>query len=115
MGLGEQVGPERAPARVEALRVVPEADEHLLHDLLRERPVAGDAQRETEGRAGVAPVRLGQRLGVEAPDRDDQGRVGGGAQLLGGHGDIRPRGPRRMAPGPGGGREVTSAPPGART
>ena len=42
---------ERSPRRVEAVGLVPEPEEHLLHDLLGQRAIADDAAREPERRA----------------------------------------------------------------
>ena len=75
MGLREQVGAQGPSRRVELLGIVPQTEEHLLHDLLRERPVDHDAQREAERRPGVAAVRLSERGLVEAADRDDELRI----------------------------------------
>ena len=73
--LREHVGAEGATRRVEPLRVVPQPEEHLLHDLLGEGTVTEDPVGETEGRTRVAPVRLLERLGPEAADRDHEAGV----------------------------------------
>ena len=59
----------RAAARVELLGLVPQPEEHLLHDLLGQRGVVEQAPGQAEHRAGVAPVRLGQRVLLVPADR----------------------------------------------
>ena len=70
------------------LRVVPEAEEHLLDDLLGQRPIVEDPHREPEGGVAVAAVGLGQRLLAEPGDGDDQRGV---ARLASGRRPPRPR------------------------
>ena len=77
-----EVRPERAAARVELLGVVPEAEEHLLDDLLGERVVVEHPHREAERGVAVAAEHLGQRLLSEAGDGDHQGRVARVSQVL---------------------------------
>ena len=87
MALGEQVGPQRAPLRIELLGLVPDAEEHLLHDLLGQGGVDEQPPGQREHRAGVAPVGLGQRLLAVAADGDDEDRVAALGEVLGdGHG-----------------------------
>ena len=62
MGLREQEAAQRAAVGVEPLRLVPQPQEHLLHDLLGLRLVAQQPLGEPEHRAGVAAVHLGQRV-----------------------------------------------------
>ena len=74
VGLGQEVGPQAPPLRVEPVGAVPEAQEHLLHDLLGQFLVAQQAAGERERRTGVAAVRLGQ--GVLPPASDGQHQRG---------------------------------------
>ena len=53
----------------EAVGVAPDAEERLLHGVLRERLVAQDPQGEPVGDAAEAVVELGQRVVVGAPRR----------------------------------------------
>ena len=98
----EQEGAERAAAGVEALRRAPEADDHLLHDLLRHRAVAHDAERQREDRARVPAVDLLEGLLPTLGDEDGQRRVARVCQASDGHGrstvpDVRRRPAGRMS------------------
>ena len=87
MALGQQVRAQRAALGVELLRLVPEAQEHLLHDLLGEGGVDQQAPGQGEDGAGVAAVRLGQRVLAVAADGDDEGGVAALGEVFGdGHG-----------------------------
>ena len=66
-----------AAAAVEAVGMLPEAQEHLLHHLLRDRSVPQHALREAEDRARVAPVGLGEGVGLVPGDGDDEADVFG--------------------------------------
>ena len=87
MALGEQVRAQRAPLGVELLGLVPEAEEHLLHDLLGEGGVDEQPPGQAEHGAGVAPVGLGERLLAVAADGDDEDGVAALGEVVGdGHG-----------------------------
>jgi len=62
MTLREQIRTQRPTARIELLGFVPEAQEHLLHDLLSHRVVVEQSAGQTEDRAGVPAIRLRQRF-----------------------------------------------------
>ena len=66
------VGAQRPAPRIEPLRVVPEAEEHLLDDLLGQRAIVQHPHREPEGGVAVAAVGLGERLLAEPGDGHDQ-------------------------------------------
>ena len=66
------VGAQRPASRIELLRVVPQAEEHLLDDLLGQRAIVQDAHREPEGGVAVAAVGLGERLLAEPGDGHHQ-------------------------------------------
>ena len=70
--LGEHVRPERSPSGIEAIGLVPEAEEHLLDDFLGERAIADDAASEPERGGRVTSVHLRQRVVAETPDRHDE-------------------------------------------
>ena len=61
MGLGEKEGAEGSATRIELLGASPETQEDLLGDFLGQGRVSQNSTGETEDRAGVAPVELGER------------------------------------------------------
>ena len=79
--LREQERAHRAACRVEAARIPPRADEHLLHDFLAQRPIAEHPAGEAQARAHVPPVQLGERLLVVVADRERERGVVGRAPL----------------------------------
>ncbi len=76
VALGQQEGPQGAATGVELLGPVPEAEEHLLHDLLGEGVVVEETPGEPVDGPAVAPVGLGERLLVVPRDGDDEPGVG---------------------------------------
>ena len=62
VGHGEEVGPEGSAGGVEALGLLPQANEHVLDDFFGDRLVGDDPHRETEDRRRELAVRLPQRL-----------------------------------------------------
>ena len=83
VALGEQVGAQRAPLGVELLGLVPDAEEHLLHDLLGEGRVDEQALGQREHGAGVAPVGLGEGVLAVAADGDDEDGVAALGEVFG--------------------------------
>src|SRR5262249_19721338 len=97
--LREDVGTEGTARGVETLGIVPQPEEHLLHDFLREGSITEDAVGQPERGPGLALVRLFERLGPEPPDRDHQRGVARLAQVVGSHHTPVRRAPSwRMAP-----------------
>ncbi len=76
VGVGEQEAAQRAAFGVEAIRLVPQADEHLLHDLLGAGMIGQQPAGQPEDRTGVATVGLGERVLLEATDRNGERTVG---------------------------------------
>ncbi len=81
VALGEEVGAQRAATGIELVRIVPEPQEHLLHDLLGERGVVEQPPGQAEDGPGVTPVGLGQRVLVVAADRHDQSGIAALVQI----------------------------------
>ena len=65
--------------------MVPEPEEDLLRDLLRERLVAEEPAGEAVDRATVAAIGLGEGVLPVARDRDDERGIADVAQRLGVH------------------------------
>ncbi len=82
VGLGEQVGPQRAPVGIEALGMLPEPQEDLLDHVLGLGRVPQHPAGQAVGAAGVAAVGLGQSIVVPPSDGHDQGGVAGIAEVL---------------------------------
>ena len=72
MGVRKQEAAQRTPRRIVTVGLVPQAQEHLLHDVLRERLDCEQPACEAVDRAGVAPVGLGERFLAVARDPDRQ-------------------------------------------
>jgi hypothetical protein len=85
MGLSEEIGAEGPPLWVELLRLVPEAEKHLLNDLLGRCPSPEHPGGQGENGPGVAPIDLGERLLSPAADRDHEGRVARLAPVVDAH------------------------------
>ncbi len=85
VGLGEKVGTQRSSARIESIRMVPEAQEHLLGDLFGERLVGEQPPSQAVDGAGVASIRLGEGVLSVARDPDDERGIADVAQRLGVH------------------------------
>jgi hypothetical protein len=73
--LGEEKGAEGPPLRIELLGLVPEAEEHLLDDLLGHALVDQQPAGEREDRPRMTAVCLGERILSPPPDRDDNGCI----------------------------------------
>src|SRR5580704_5219238 len=84
VGLGQQERPERSSVGVELLRLVPQAQEDLLEDLLRQGAVVDHPAGQSEDGAAMAAVRLGQGVFTPTADGDNQGAITGVVQG-GGH------------------------------
>ena len=78
MGVHQEEGAERAPTRVEPLGRAPQAEEHLLEDLLTVLGDAGDPAGHAEDRHRVAPVQLLERTGLPLAHGRDEVGVGPG-------------------------------------
>ena len=90
--LREQERAHRPAVCVEAFRVAPQPQEHLLHHFLGEHPVGQDPARESEARARVPVVQLAQREPVAVADDPREFAIGRRAPLRVRHGG-RPAGP----------------------
>src|SRR5207249_8960684 len=66
---GHEPGAQRTPARVKGRGVVPELDERLLDDVLRQSRVAQDAERDGIGQNAVAVVEQRERVDVGRRER----------------------------------------------
>src|SRR5213594_622718 len=66
---GHEPGAQRTPARVKGRGVVPELDERLLDDVLRQSRVAQDAERDAIGQRAVAVVEQRERVDVGRRER----------------------------------------------
>jgi hypothetical protein len=78
---GEQVGAQGSPVGVEALRLLPETEEDLLHDLLGPALVTEHPPGQAVHRSAVASVHLGEGVVAPATDRDDQRGITDAAQV----------------------------------
>jgi anti-sigma factor RsiW len=70
--LGEQERAQRAAVRVEAVGFAPQAQEHLLDDLLGRGVVGEHPSGQPVDGAGMTAVRFGERVLPPAADGDDQ-------------------------------------------
>ena len=82
VGLRQQVTAQGAPFGVEALGMVPEPEEDLLHHLFGLGLIRQDPLRQAEHGAGVSPVDLAERLLLEARQREHEARVGGCGEVV---------------------------------
>ena len=82
VGMGKQEAPQSAPFGLVATGVVPESEEDLLHDLLRLRLVIDEPFGQAEHGAGVTTVCLVERALPVIGDRDDQGGIGSGGEVI---------------------------------
>ena len=72
MALRQKKRPQRPARRIELVRVVPQAQEDLLDDVLGLGGIAGHPSGKPAHCAGVAPVQLRQRLLAVAADGHHQ-------------------------------------------
>ncbi len=75
VGMRQQERPERTSSCVELARIVPQAKEHLLGDLLRQRFITEDAAGKSVHRSRVARVDLRQGLFGTLFQANDEGGV----------------------------------------
>jgi hypothetical protein len=68
----QQPGQDAGPTRLIAGRVLDDRDEHVLDDVLRERPGAAHVQREAVDVGSTSPVQQCERVPVAARDPRDQ-------------------------------------------
>src|SRR4051812_6781027 len=66
---------QRAALGIEPVGLLPQADEHLLHDVIRDAVVPGDVPRDGVGGTAVPAVRLLERLVMPARDGEHERRI----------------------------------------
>ena len=80
MRVHEEERAQGSACLLESLRLLPQAEEHLLHHLFGHRAVPQHPGAQREDRAGMTPVRFGERVAFVPGDRDDQPDVVGAGE-----------------------------------